>query len=122
MVTHPQYIHPVIPKRLYKRDKSTFDIALSPQLWTQGLTRATHLRRMCSKLAAAAPISGSMSSAILTKRLILSETWTDRIRFRGFRTTPFLLQFYSGMDIIVSRISRYAIPGKSYVGFPRVAA
>ncbi len=121
MVTHPQYFHTVIPKRLYKRDKSTFDICfVAHKYMTQGLDKGYHIFvDMCRKLAAAAPdIRFHVVGNFDPSDLYVGDL-DGRITFYGLQDHAFFLPFYSGMDIIVSpNIPFLLIPGKSYDGFP----
>lgn len=121
MVTHPQYFNTSIPKKFYRKDKSTFDICfVAHKYMPLGIDKGYNIFiDMCKKLASAAPdimfhVVGNFDANDLDVGGI-----AGRIKFYGLQDPGFFPGFYSGMDIIVSpNIPFVLIPGKNYDGFP----
>lgn len=121
MVTHPQYFQTTVPKRLYGRDKHTFDICfVAHKYMPLGLDKGYHIFvDVCKKLATLAPnIMFHVVGGFDRNEIDVSELG-NRITFYGLQNPDFFPSFYSGMDIILSPNAPFLlIPGKNYDGFP----
>jgi glycosyltransferase involved in cell wall biosynthesis len=121
MVTHPQYFRTPVPKKFYKKDKSTFDICfVANKYMALGVDKGYPIFiDLCRTLAPAADdilfhVVGDFDSNDIDVSGL-----DGRIKFYGSRDHHFFPGFYSGMDIIVSpNIPFVLIPGKNYDGFP----
>jgi len=121
MVTHPEYFHTTIPKKLYGKDKRTFDICfVAHKYMPMGIDKGyTIFIDMCKKLVQSAEdimfhVVGNYDQSDIDVTAL-----GDRIVFHGLRDKNFFPGFYSGMDIIVSaNLPFLLIPGKNYDGFP----
>lgn len=121
MVTHPQYFHTALPKKLYGKDKKTFDICfVAHKYMPLGLDKGFHIFiDVCKKLVGAAPDIMFHVVGNFDRYEIDTGAIGARITFHGLRDHSFFPAFYSGMDIILSpNVPFLLIPGKSYDGFP----
>lgn len=121
MVTHPQYFQNTVPKKLYGRDKATFDICfVAHKYMPMGLDKGYNIFiDVCKKLAT---VAGNIMFHVVGNfdrdEIDISEL-NNRIIFYGSQDHGFFPGFYSGMDIILSpNVPFLLIPGKSYDGFP----
>jgi len=121
MVTHPQYFNKIPQKKYYKKDKAFFDICfVAHKYMQQGIDKGYDVFiKVCHKLAADIEdirfhVVGNYDEKDMDVTGI-----RDKIKFYGLQDMAFFLDFYSGMDLIISpNVSFVLIEGKSFDGFP----
>lgn len=121
MVTHREYFSAPAAKKLYGKDKTTFDICfVANKYMAMGVDKGYPVFiELCRRLAQAADDIFFHVVGSFDRNDIDVGGLGDRIKFHGPRDHHFFPGFYSGMDIIVSpNVPFVLIPGKNYDGFP----
>ncbi|PKM51934.1 MAG: LPS biosynthesis protein RfbU [Firmicutes bacterium HGW-Firmicutes-7] len=121
MVPHPEYFDQTIPKKFYKKGKTTFDICfVSHKYMSKGIDKGYDVFiDVCKYLAIDTEnIRFHVVGNYDDKDIDISDI-RDKITFYGLQNMDFFREFYSRMDMIISPNSSFVlVPGKNFDGFP----
>ena len=112
-----------LPRKLYKKDKHTFDVCFVAMKYTiQGIDKGYDLfialaKKLCLMFD---DIRFHVVGTFFSEDIDVSEI-SDKIFFYGPRPRGFFVEFYAGMDAILSANRPFILDSGAFDGFPTTA-
>ncbi len=112
--------HEVKPKKLYKKDKQSFDLCFVAAKYSEGgLDKGYDLFIQVAKSIAkqSEDVYFHVVGGFTEDDIDISDI-KDRIKFYGYKKADFLAEFYSNMDIFLSPNRPFRLYDGNFDGFP----